>query len=369
VAHAANRVLSPTHTAVQPPTGNRPPVLPFGPSAPEVRAFLDGEAANLPAVVRYATEHGRYRAAWHLAYLLAGFFDLSGHIGEALLTTRWGLDGARRDGDRDGQRIMHATHAAMCNNARRPRDAVYHLRRVIELARADGLTLSEANAYNNLGRALRQLGRTDEAVEAYHRALALDTERPHHIAMAHNNLSGAYLRLGDLDAAAEHITLALHGFTSLGDRSGRARCQTTLADLQLRKGEVAAAVAGCRAAVAVAREIGNRDIELQAVRGLARALSDGGDHDGALHVLEQALPVCRETAATHHEALILGTIGGVQLERDDLRAAERSLHAAHRLIGVVPDPSDRAAIEDALRRLESRSGRDRYAVPTGAVTP
>ncbi len=52
-----------------------------------------------------------------------------------------------------------------------------------------------AEAHNNLGVALQELGKLDEAVASYHKALAIEPD----YAEAHNNLGGALQELGKLD--------------------------------------------------------------------------------------------------------------------------------------------------------------------------
>jgi tetratricopeptide (TPR) repeat protein len=60
-------------------------------------------------------------------------------------------------------------------------------------------------AYNNLGAVLGEAGKTDEAIECYKRAIAIN---PRH-AKAHNNLGLYYYKHGKLDEAVEHYRLAV----------------------------------------------------------------------------------------------------------------------------------------------------------------
>ena len=62
-----------------------------------------------------------------------------------------------------------------------------------------------ANAHYNLGLALQKLGKLDEAVASYHNALAIKPD----YAMAHNNLGNALQVLGRLDEAVIHYKEAL----------------------------------------------------------------------------------------------------------------------------------------------------------------
>jgi tetratricopeptide (TPR) repeat protein len=64
---------------------------------------------------------------------------------------------------------------------------------------------SYAEARNNLGFALAELGRLDEAVVQYREALRLDW----HYALAHFNLGSALMRLGQRQEAAARFREAL----------------------------------------------------------------------------------------------------------------------------------------------------------------
>jgi tetratricopeptide (TPR) repeat protein len=78
-------------------------------------------------------------------------------------------------------------------------EAMTHYRRAIAL-RGD-----YAPAYSNMGTALRASGRLDEAVAAYEHALALQPDFPD----AHYNLANALLERGRTDQAVEHFHIAL----------------------------------------------------------------------------------------------------------------------------------------------------------------
>ncbi len=62
-----------------------------------------------------------------------------------------------------------------------------------------------AEAYNNLGLALKKLGRTTEAYEQYKKALMIRPEYPE----AENNLGALYLTLGKIEEAGEQFQKAL----------------------------------------------------------------------------------------------------------------------------------------------------------------
>ena len=60
-------------------------------------------------------------------------------------------------------------------------------------------------AHTNLGTALLQLGRVDEAIVHYNKALEIDPN----YATGHNNLGNAFLRIGQMDESLAHLQKAL----------------------------------------------------------------------------------------------------------------------------------------------------------------
>jgi len=81
----------------------------------------------------------------------------------------------------------------------RPDDATPHFQKALELYPG------YADAYNNLGSAFLQKGRLDEAMEQYQKAFSINPNQ----GMAHNNLGGALLQKGRVDDAITEFRKAL----------------------------------------------------------------------------------------------------------------------------------------------------------------
>jgi DNA-binding SARP family transcriptional activator/transcriptional regulator with XRE-family HTH domain/Tfp pilus assembly protein PilF len=374
VASAANDVLTPTHRAVT-PSVTRPVVpVPFGPERDEVLAFLEREASHLPGMVRLAVEHGHHTAAWHLTYLLAGFFDLGTHAAQAIEATRWGVEAACRLDDPVAERIMRNTRAALCNVARLPQQAIEDLHRVIALAKATGATRGEAHGENNLGRALRQLGRPTEAIEAYQRSLALlldAGDQPESVAITLNNLGNVYAHIGQFDRAADSLDRAMRQWDQLGSPAGRTMTLNSLGKLHQRTGTLAAAERRLAEALTLAREYGQRALEVDALIGLGLTLTDTGRHDEARDHLDLALSLAHQSGTDPDELTARTALARLSLHRDDLDGAAAQLDAALALAATVTDPlavafTHRTAASLATRRSDheaaGRYGRQALAL-------
>ncbi len=100
----------------------------------------------------------------------------------------------------------------------------------------------DAVAQNNLGFALLEKGRVDEAISHLHQAIAAQPNSPE----AYYNLGRAFLKKGQFEAAAAHFQMAL----SLRPDFANACCNLGFARLQL--GQVAAATAAYEKALDLA---------------------------------------------------------------------------------------------------------------------
>ena len=121
-------------------------------------AWLDAERPALVAAVTLAAASGRTRTAISLASCLASFLDWRRHFEDMITTGQAAVDSAHHAGDR----------------------------------------LGEAVVLDNLGSALRQVGRFDEAITAHQRAAALLSEFGDRLgeAVALNNLGAPCRRCG-----------------------------------------------------------------------------------------------------------------------------------------------------------------------------
>src|SRR5207245_422471 len=90
---------------------------------------------------------------------------------------------------------------------------------------------------SDLGFTMAKLGKSDEAVADYRKALALDPD----CASAHSNLAVAFVQAGDLAEAESHYRKALAGKPTAENRNG-------LGYVLARRGDTEAAIAEFRKA-------------------------------------------------------------------------------------------------------------------------
>jgi tetratricopeptide (TPR) repeat protein len=193
-------------------------------------AWLDAERPSLVAAVQMAAGTGRDRAALRLPLLLAEYFLWRRRFDDWIAVTTISLDTARRLGERRG----------------------------------------EADALGNLGLALQEVRRFEEAITACQDAAAIyrDTSDRHREAMALGNLG-----------------LALH---------------------EVRRFEEA--ITACQDAAAIFRETGDRHGEGLAVEGLGLALHEAGRSREAVTAFQDAIAIYRETGDQYREDIALESL-------------------------------------------------------------
>jgi tetratricopeptide (TPR) repeat protein len=151
------------------------------------------------------------------------------------------------------------------------------------LQRAITLLPDDAGVHNNLGNALGQHGRLDDAAASYRRALALKPD----FAEAHNNLGYVLRGLGQLDDAVASYRRALR------IKPDYAEAHHNLGDALLRLGRLEDAVAAYRRALALSPDF------VEAHNNLGNALLELGRLDEATASYRRVLATRPDFAEAH----------------------------------------------------------------------
>lgn len=357
--YAANRIADPGRDRVTPVL--RQPVAepPFRPDHQAALRFLDGERGNLLPVVRFATEHGQYVAAWQLTYLLTGYHDSRGNGDERVEMCRWAITAAQRTGEPATEGLMRSALGLAYNATRRFDAALDSLHRALPLMRAAGDRRGEGHVLNNIATAHYGLRQFDQAVTAFEQALAAHVADQHRlgIALVLNNLGRACVELGDPVRSRAHLARALAISREIGNPRLEAATLHSLGETDLRGDDPTAALDHFGRALAVYREIGDQRYEVETLTGLGMARLRLGEHRAALAHLRQAVALCRAIADPHTEAVALNSIGRTLLDTGDPTGARAPLEAALDLRLRIPDAYEQGQIHRNLADLEQHGGR------------
>jgi tetratricopeptide (TPR) repeat protein len=178
--------------------------------------------------------------------------------------------------------------------------------------RAIALVPDYAPAYNNLGTALRASGRLDEAIASYRKAIELQPD----FSGAEFNLANALLAKGDSGASVAQYQQALE------QSPQSVEAHNNLGIALARQGNTAAAMAAFRAALAV------DDKSAIAHRNLGNMLIDIGDRAAGMTHLDRAIALAPADPEPLYDA------GTALLEMEDFARAAARFQAA---INLRPD--------------------------------
>ena len=204
--------------------------------------------------------------------------------------------------------------------------------------RAIALVPDYAPAYNNLGTALRASGRVDEAIASYRKAIELQPD----FAGAEFNLANALLAKGDTGASVAQYQQALE------QSPQSVEAHNNLGIALARQGNTAAAIAAFRAALAT------DDRSAIAHRNLGNILIDSGDRAAGMTHLERAIALAPADPEPLYDA------GTALLEMEDFAPAAARFQAAIKLRPDWPEAhnnlgialASQGRIADALTHFE-----------------
>ncbi|RKT54235.1 AfsR/SARP family transcriptional regulator [Saccharothrix australiensis] len=330
-AHAWSEHLVNNLYRVAPDAGPHPAHIRRPPDVVAASKFLDAERANLVAVAQLAAENGWYRHAWQLACSLQPMLKLRNYGGHAHALFERGVDAARTAGDPDGESLCLQGLSAVCREQGSRAEAKEHLEHALKLSRdlgdqdaviaqlvdlatlllgedrptdarnvlrdAAALATGGHGAFlrgviaNNTGAILRDLGEFDEALEHLHAALAM-TE-PSELArsglMTRWSVGTIHHLRGEPERALAEFTAILESSGHSGFEHGRALALLGLSAVRRSLGDIAESLDRGRAALTLARGLGLRTIECEALNCVGEAALAGGDPDCAEQIFEQAV--------------------------------------------------------------------------------
>ncbi|NGO49372.1 tetratricopeptide repeat protein [Streptomyces ureilyticus] len=218
--------------------------------------WLDGERAGLVAAVQWAAEERYADAAVRLAACLAEYLEWRRSFDDGITVSRAAREAAHRAGDRH----------------------------------------REGDAWNNLGLALWQMGRAEEAIDAHTRARDLyqATGNRYREGTAWTNLGLALWQAGRAEEAIDTLTRARDLYQATGNRYREGTAWTSLGLALQQAGRAEEAIDAHTRARDLLRTAGNRHHEGMAWGNLGLALEEAGRVGEAVEVYGKALEIFRE---------------------------------------------------------------------------
>ncbi|MFJ4953684.1 tetratricopeptide repeat protein [Streptomyces sp. NPDC088760] len=256
----------------------------------EAMAWLDREREGLVAAVQWAREEPYADTAMRLALCLSRYLRWRRHLDAEIAVSAVAQDAAHRRGDRTGEAMAWNNLGLALRQAGRTGEAIDAHSRVLDLHQAAEDRHREAMAWNNLGLALQQGGRTGEAIDAHSRARDLyqAVGDRHREAMAWNNLGLALQHAGRTGEAIDAHSRARDLYQAVGDRhrEGTAWNNLGLALRQVDRTEEAIGV--YEKCLGIFREYDDPYREGQALENMGLAQQDSHCHTEARTAYLQA---------------------------------------------------------------------------------
>ncbi|BCY09023.1 SARP family transcriptional regulator [Actinoplanes sp. L3-i22] len=295
-AHAADRQLNPYRDPVVLPAP--PPAVVTEQHADPAAALVwfGREHAGLLAAIRYAADHDRPAACWQLAWAIATYLDRRGHWQDWTVVARLALDAADAHGDR----------------------------------------LGRAHASAGLGRAHGWLGRHDDAIAEFERALAGFTEIGDRVGQAtvHSHLAWLLDRWDRHQEAYDRIRQALHCYEQAGVRPGVADALARLGYHEAKVGRPRAALDKSLRGLALHRRLGNQRGEAITLAMVANIHQYLDEVENAVSYYERSADLLHHAGERYYEGRCLAALGDTY--RDSGRLTDARV-AWQRALDILTD--------------------------------
>ncbi|TDE51544.1 tetratricopeptide repeat protein [Nonomuraea mesophila] len=280
LARNASAIVIPVavwRTTLGPATAVRPPRFA---DRQEVYAWVDAEAANLPAVVGSAAALGADDLVTALSAAL--FFPLyeRGRWRELHGIAELAMASAERLGDAHHRAVAHSDIGYVLADLGRHRDAIRHLETSRELYHENGNRRGEAAQLDRLAVVHSRLGHFDDAIVKFRQSVGLESGQGNRFGEAITlvNLGVTYRRASRLEEAIDAYEGSLAITREIGDSVGTAIALGHLAEAHRRGGRSQEAVDYFRQALDADRAAGDLGSCTEAIHwwGLGLALDDLG---------------------------------------------------------------------------------------------
>jgi len=238
---------------------------------------------------------------------------------------------------------------------------------------------------NNMGINCKNLGRYDESVAHYERALLLVQGDTTTTAVLQSNLSEPLMLLGRLDEAHAALAAALPVLAASGYAEAETNARVTHGRVLLKAGQAAAAQAELEQALRLCAETGGRNYAARAHQTLAELHKQAGAFEPALHHAEAAhaaeraqfneesdrkvgaLRVRMDVASARHEAeMHRARHAEVSSAHDELKALHAALLAADAEKNLLLTRLAEQSRTDGLTGLANRRALDERLIDAQA---
>jgi tetratricopeptide (TPR) repeat protein len=319
--------------------------------------WLDAERASLETAVTMAAETGQDQTAVDLSLALSEYLAWRRRFDDWIAITTIGLNAARRLGDRNREgRALNNLGLAL-HETRRFEEAITAFQDAAPIFQEARDRHTEGRTLNNLGVALRDVGRFDEAITAHQDALAIfrETADRHREGGALHNLG---LALREVDRFDEAITAhqdALAIYRETGDRHGEGGALQSLGNALQQVQRSKDAIRADQDALAIYRETGDRHGEGTTLHNLGVSLLKTRRLKEAVTAFRDAAAIYQESNDRHGEGRVLNDLGLALREVGRFGEAITAFQDAAAILGETGDEHRQRIALDNLKAARRRA--------------
>jgi tetratricopeptide (TPR) repeat protein len=289
------------------------------PGVPNAARWMNDEAPNLIATIRYTAHYGPAEIAWYLSESLRAYVVTHRDYRiEALGAFETALRAATSAGNRRAMATMHTAFSSVYVRIRDIQRALPHIRAELGHYLELGFFEGEVRARIALGEALATQGYLRDAADQIGEALRI---AEHHEftdlqLLTLLNFSRLEGQRDQLDDAKKYALAALDLINAKSSDSTEGAAYTSLGMIMIRRGEFDTAIEQHLLALELYRRGGDQHYESEALRELAHAYLKTGDIEASTAHATTALAVAKELGDEYDITDSLISLSGIYHELD-----------------------------------------------------
>ncbi|MFG3267676.1 tetratricopeptide repeat protein [Streptomyces bobili] len=319
----------------------------------EALAWLDDERANLTGSVAAAADAGHHDIAVNLPVVLYDYLTWRGYYDDLISVTTTACRIAHQSGALAAEAGAWNNLGIALSEASRYEEAFRAYDRALDLFTSLGNDNERGKVLNGIGLALRESGRPAESLRAHQEAVAIQrvTGDQREQAAALNNLSLAHQDLEGYAEACAAADEAASLFQQLGDTANEASALCTTAFALQARGRPEDARAACRRALTASRAAGNPLVEAATLMTCAQL--DNLNPQQQIEYLLQAEAACERANAAELRAAALSGIGAALTTAGERDQAVVYFGRAQSLLEELGLTEQAAEVGEAIATLQS----------------
>ena len=208
--------------------------------------------------------------------------------------------------------------------------AQHYFEQALDLAHTQETKRVKARASNNLALTHLELGNYDKAAQLYQEAFELNKQLGNHLSRVKNlsNLGNLSMSMKHYDEAEDYFQQALALANDLNFQEPLQHVYSGLAMVTIELDDLSKAEAFAQEALRLALKSGERNIEVEALRSLAKISALQGDEEKTNKLLLKAIQLAWEVSALPYLQDVLVDLAELKIKQKDVGLAQRILKLA-----------------------------------------